>query len=286
MARVAALPTGRLPRRPAGFGAALHDLSAKMNRRERPISPKAAGWRFNFLQFRFFEIDRLARYRASAGIAYCESAFAKAVSACVEPNAAAHWVRRWAPTIGPDEFDKMIDEVSASRFLSASRLGNLLGLTRDERENLDFRTMRPAGMSPAEFGAMRRARKKDNDKAKATARRRAAGVPERKKGDAAAAEAAALGISRSTLFARRKAERRAADPEPDPNVAQGSNYIRDFRVQPSAKVRRLIAPQWLTQAFARAPHVTASDPSLPPSVARIGAMVSHNAAVMHERRAA
>lgn len=286
MTIVPAIAPGRWPARPQGFGAALHDLTARINKRERPMSPAAAACRFNFLQFRFFEIDRLARYRASAGIRIDEAKFAFAVSACIEPNRAAQWVRRWAPTIGPDDFGDIVDEACGGVFLSATALGNMLGLTPDERTNLDIRTMRPAGMSPSEFGEMRRNRKKANDKDRAKARRRAAGIPERRKGDRVAAEAAALGISRSTLFARKKAARLAAVPEPDPNVAQGNKSICDVRVQLYGAVQ-MQAPAWLETAFKSGRCVVSiDDPTISPHAARFGGFVMAVAALHRAGRAA
>lgn len=110
---------GWWPARPPGFGAALFDLNARIERRSG-----SAARRFNFRQFRFFEIDRLARWRNSASIDIDALGFGRAVASCAEPNVAAKWLDRFCPSLDREVVDQLLEEAGRSppRF-TAGQLG-------------------------------------------------------------------------------------------------------------------------------------------------------------------
>lgn len=265
----------RWPPRPAGFGAAFVDLNARIERRSSPFSP---AYQFNLRQFRFFEIDRIARYRASRGIAIDSNAFGRAVASCAEPNVAARWIKRFCPDLDPADIGALV-EVSGracARF-SATQLGDLVGLTVEERDNLAIKTFRPAGVSPGDFKAHAKNRKRKNDNLRAEGKRREAGIPPRAKSDQAAARAKALGISRSTYYAKRKAGLIYEETEPDAKCATGYRVFANlasgakFAAPPDWR-----APPWIMAAFARPARIVPANHNA--DTAHIGALVAAHAA--------
>jgi len=236
------------------------------------LTPAQARRRFDFLEFRFFEIDRLARWRVMAGEALHEQAFAIAVSSCAEPNMAESWIKRACPTLAFGEIAQFIAAAHASpTYLTAAALGDLLGLTTGERENLGIRTFRPAGMKPAEFRRYAHETKKENNRVRAEGKRRAAGIQPRPKGCTAKAKAAAYGMSVSAYYRHRAAGTLPADTEREPKVATGyvKKVICDFQFPPAAPPWMLIA---LADPIGIIPATDRAD------TARIGILVAAQAA--------
>jgi hypothetical protein len=85
----------------------------------------------------------------------------------------------WAPWMGTDEAEKLIDRVSQmpdyQRKPSAKELGERMNLTAQEREACGIRTIRPAGMTDEALAERRRAK----DRARKQRKRRAAGMRSR-----------------------------------------------------------------------------------------------------------
>jgi hypothetical protein len=72
------------------------------------------------------------------------------------------WVASWAPWVGDDELEDMIN--GAGRTWTATDLGTHLGLTDDERSLLKITTIAPCGLSEREWKEVRKARKRERDR--------------------------------------------------------------------------------------------------------------------------
>ena len=72
------------------------------------------------------------------------------------------WVRSWAAWISEFELEPMVD--AAGRIWTATALGTHLGLTDDERTELNITTIAPCGLTEAEWEEIRKSRKRQRDR--------------------------------------------------------------------------------------------------------------------------
>lgn len=262
----------RWPKRQAGFGASFYDLRARMGR--DPMTPEQMAWRHARLRLRFAEISRLRIHRIAKGLPLDERAFALAMASCLEPNDAVRWIGKNSPSLSRRTAQAIVAEVEAcGRIFKAQRLGDLLALTMGERENLVIKTFRPAGMSPADFRRYTAQRKKGTDNLRAEGKRRSKGVVPRKQGDSAAAEAEKCGVSRRTIFNRRK-QAKEAEAGLHSKFAIGSipEDIPELRVQRGSRT----PPPWMLRALDKPRWMVPAE--YHPETARIGLLVAAQAA--------
>jgi hypothetical protein len=89
----------------------------------------------------------------------------------------------WAPWIDTAEAYELVEAVLRKpeylKKIKADDLGKLINLTYAERKKLGIRTIAPADLSPEEFEARRKERRRENDRARKTHKRRQAGVRSR-----------------------------------------------------------------------------------------------------------
>jgi len=78
------------------------------------------------------------------------------------PNAAPNWVARWAPWLTGQEYESMVSK--AGRTWTATTLGTHLGLTDEERTELQITTIAPCGLTEAEWAEIRKSRKRQRDR--------------------------------------------------------------------------------------------------------------------------
>ena len=238
------------------------------------LTPARAKRRLGLLDLRVREIERFIVHRfGSLRIETDDAAlFAEIIAAHVEPNIASAWITRVCPRLGR-EGSAIVAEAARSRaWWGARALGEAIRLTWDERKLLRIGTIRAADITQAEARHRAKALKRDADRVRAESVRRKNGVAPRRCGDSAAAEAAALGISRRTLFRRRKQD---AEASWHPKIA--STYMKyvvsDFQVPPPVQVA---VPPWLAAAFARPARIVPANHNA--DTARIGALVAPHAA--------
>ena len=159
--------------------------------------------RFNLTSRRLREIENLIRFRnTSNGCSCIPAKEGQAYLLTVARHLRRHreengrptqlselldilnfWALRWAPENAlnfPDSLDvaarKALRHPKTER---AEALGIKLKLTDIERKHLKIRTIAPFDITPAEREARNRRRKQENDRIRATAKRRAAGVKSR-----------------------------------------------------------------------------------------------------------
>jgi hypothetical protein len=72
------------------------------------------------------------------------------------------WVRSWAPWIDESELETMIE--AAGRTWTATDLGTHLGLTDEERTELEISTIAPRGLTKAEWDEIKKSRKRKRDR--------------------------------------------------------------------------------------------------------------------------
>lgn len=239
---------------------------------------------FAFRLFRQTELLRLAEWRISVGIALGDDAgWARAIASVAEPNVAASWINRLCPGLSPFEISSAIDETTRTgvRF-SAQQLGDLISLSVEEREGLDIRSIRPAGMSGREFARYARQRAREHGRKRDEARRRAAGMKPRRRGESAAEEAAREGISIATVYRRRRASSGSAACE----MKTRHEYSKVEYCAHSPVTPLITAPAWLIRLFATRTPIPVNDPNAPPETARIGALVASHAAALRAAREA
>jgi hypothetical protein len=89
----------------------------------------------------------------------------------------AAWCERHAPHFSPERLQRLVEQVGKKvRRFKAGRLGEILGLTPDERRQLGITTIRPKGMSQVEFQKIAADAKRERDRLSAERRRRERGV--------------------------------------------------------------------------------------------------------------
>lgn len=158
------------------------------------------------------------------------------------------WARIAVPRMDAAELAEGIAEAQARNerdrlFWTAADLGDLINLTTAEREHLGIRTIRPGGMTPAEFERYRRSRKTAG---RQTLRRAAAAVtPPAPISIESAQPWQSEGISRRTWFRRRKAAiaaengtATAVGTDPVANRSEGSPIATE--AVPPAQTRPLL----------------------------------------------
>jgi len=239
----------------------------------RPARAGAERREFSFRLFRATELARLGQWRRSAGIALQGDAWAIAVASVAEPNAASVVLEQLCPDLKAEDISEAIEEAArAGTRFSAQQLGDLIGLTIAEREGLDIRSIRPAGMTGKEFGRYARERSRDKGRNREMARRRAAGAMPRRRGETAREEAEREGVSVATIYRRRR-KAKASGPPCEATVRH------DYRERYSTR-SPVTAPAWMLRAFEVAIPIAANDPGAPPEAARLGALVSQHMAAL------
>lgn len=267
-------PIARLDEIPASapivkIGSAIHGY------RHMPARAAAMSKRQRFRLLRQVELMRLADWRARNGIPLDPEPWGRLMASCAEANMAERFMSLYLPDLARDEIDDLIvDAAQQDSYFRAQLAGNLLKLTVDEREGLDIRTMRPAGMSRAEFADYSYRRQLEAARQRAKWTREKNGVQPRRKGEAAAEEAAARGVSVCTIYRERKKAKAAAagpsNPTCEAKVRDNScSFIANFHL---ASVPISI-PAWLSRAYA-GPCISIDDPEISPEAIRIGAMVT------------
>lgn len=242
------------------------------------LTPARAKRRLGLLDLRVREIERFIVHRfGSLRIETDDAAlFAELIAAHLDPNWSHGWVRRVCPRLG-DAGAEIVAEAARSRvWWSAKALGEVIGLTWDERRLLRIRTIRASDITLAEARRRSRELKREADRLRAEQVRRRAGVAPRVKGDSAAAEAAAAGVDRRTIQRRRK---RAAEAACRLKIAStySENYMRDFRAASAfGAPPTWPIPPWLKAAFARPARIVPANFNT--ETARIGALVTSYAA--------
>lgn len=239
------------------------------------LTPARAKKRLGLLQLRVRELERLITHRFGTLRIETDDAelFAEIVAAHVDPNTALNWIERVCPLLGRAGPVIVAATARSQTWWSAKALGEYLRLTWEERRALRICTIRAADLPLAE--ARRRAKeiKREADRLRIAAKRRKEGIAPRRKGDTAAAEAAALGVDRRTVQRRRK---RALEDACRPKVATTlkEHIVCDFRAasidQPPASTCSVIFPIW-------SPRIVSASDS--PETARLGALVAQHAAV-------
>ncbi len=243
-------------------------------------SPTSARREFQFRLFRATELARLGQWRRKAGIPLQGDAWAIAVASVAEPNAASVVLETLCPELSPGMISEAIEHAAqtGARF-TAQQLGDLIGLTVEEREGLDIRSMRPAGMTGKEFCRYARERSRDKGRNREMARRRAAGAMPRRRGETAREEAEGEGVSVATIYRRRRKAKASAPP-------CEATVRHDYRERYSTR-SPVTAPAWLLRAFEVAIPIAVNDPGAPPNAARLGEIVGrHTAALRAAGRAA
>jgi hypothetical protein len=72
------------------------------------------------------------------------------------------WVSLWAPWITDSELEMMV--MKAGRTWTATALGTHLGLTDEERTELEITTIAPCGLTEAEWKEIKKSRKRQRDR--------------------------------------------------------------------------------------------------------------------------
>jgi hypothetical protein len=83
----------------------------------------------------------------------------------LRPDAALvqrRWVTAWAPWLSDQEYESMVR--NAGRTWTATELGTHLGLTDEERAELQITTIAPCGLTEAEWAEIRKSRKRQRDR--------------------------------------------------------------------------------------------------------------------------
>lgn len=218
------------------------------------------------LDLRIIEIERIIVSRFGVLRIDTDDAglIAEIVAAHAEPNRASIWIAKVCPAIDPDE----AIAAASSRRWTAARLGKALNLTLAERTSLGIKTIRAADVTPRDAAAFAAARKREMERARIDQKRRDAGIQKRRDGDAAAEAAAALGISRRTLFNRRK---RGLHPNVGNKLNNTSNA--EVHIGAASAAPMPFVPAWMWAAFA-GPAISITDPECPPEAQRLGILVA------------
>lgn len=195
---VRAVPTGSKPVRLGRNATVVAGYLAKPAR----FSSMSRGQRFRIL--RWVELARVADHRVRHGIGLKADAWLRAMASVSDAETLSRWAKDFLPTIALAEIDDAIEGASRDGGgYTAQEIGDLIGLTVEEREGIDVRTVRPAGMSRRAFADYARERKLEFDRRRDEERRRAAGVKPRRKGESAKEEAEREGVSVATIYRRR-----------------------------------------------------------------------------------
>lgn len=227
-------------------------------------SPAKVRRTIGLLDLRVREIERLIEHRFGALRVDTDDAelIAEAVAAHLEANAAALWIKRVCPQVDPSSSIATAD----GQFWTAERLGDALCLTMAERTALRIRTMQAADISAADAAAIIAEGRRERDRLRKAAARRAAGKPTRTEYLAASAseQARQSQVHRTTLWRRR------------------NRSVREFNNSLYARNNVLHVPAWLLRAFAVAIHIPVNDPGAPPEAARLGEIVGRHMAALRE----
>lgn len=205
------------------------------------------------------------------------------------------WMKRWTPNIDPTSV--LDDERVTGRRWTATALGKALGLTFAERHLLGIRTIRAADVTPDQAKELLQGIKLDRERARDEKRRRDRGATVRLKGDSAAAEAAALGVSRATIMRRRAAKKRGDTRKPAHTLSlipQGFSgvspeiQIAPHATTPATALGNIAYFDWQAAAL-RAARTTVPASSLDQKIIRLARVVAARAAAhrltMHHRSA-
>lgn len=139
------------------------------------------------------------------------------------------YCRRWFPRLSLEQVASVaLQMANDRRCLTAEEIGEALGMTWDRRVRLSLRTIGVAGMSPRQMQIAAKKLKRKNDKSRAEATRRAAGIMPRavyeQQSDTALAKR--LGVNRKTISRWRAAgilEQKIAEQECPKCVADKGN---------------------------------------------------------------
>ncbi|WP_171988091.1 hypothetical protein [Hyphomicrobium sp. NDB2Meth4] len=103
---------------------------------------------FSFRARRAHEVEILAFDRLHRGplSREAQTAFAVAIASVTDADQAIEWIRRYCPAVDADELEEVITDAAFNpRRWTATQFGELLGLTKDERQRLGMRTFRWVG---------------------------------------------------------------------------------------------------------------------------------------------
>lgn len=196
----------------AGAGYVLHDLRMKGgNKYPSKRLP------FDMAKQRRDELDRLLVARTgSLRLETDDASFFAPIYAhhCDTPEQAAEALRVRFPALGEVERLSIVTASFARpRKYKADPLAAMLNVTMAERERLGFKTIGACDVSREERDRIAAAKKSERDRARKEHKRREAGAASRDEylAGSTAAEAQRLGVSRMTLYRRRKAEERARE---------------------------------------------------------------------------
>lgn len=166
--------------------------------RARPRAMSAK--QFNFRARRAHEADDLIQLRLQHGPLSrdAQAAFAVAIASVTDPARAVAWIRLFCPALDADELEDIItDAVFEPRRWTATQFGELLGLTKEERQRLGIRTIRAVGVTSRQMKLDRKRKHAERERA------RRARKPKAPPSIAKLKPWEAEGISRRTWYRRR-----------------------------------------------------------------------------------
>ncbi|MBB4103554.1 hypothetical protein [Allorhizobium borbori] len=186
--------------------------------KERParFSGQPTNWRFSIEFLRLRELEQLIRHRHQRGIPDpagtddFDSCFAYLFVAAATPRSqpVASWCQTWAPWVsGADLADLAHRNKRRRHMLSADAAAKILHVTMKERDDLGLKTIGACDVSAEDRKSLAKETKRERDKRRQAAKRRAEGAENRNSYTAESINRLkpweAEGISRRTWYRRR-----------------------------------------------------------------------------------